>query len=533
MNSRKTIPLLLLTLAVYSPGGHAAPASLNPPSASSDLDATSLSTPPSPALGYDDTPTVTPFFTPAVFLPDYYTRPRPVHEEPPSEETNADQGREALAAFPEPAPFPATTGIPSPAPTTSVPPAPDPTVFKVIDFPSVALVSLSTPNASPSIAAMSTSSTPIPDTDVTSVPTVSSSMVSFSAPSLYPSLAHAGTSSYSGSYVVVQPTQHAETLSPETQMSRKAALIGTILALTSILSISACAACMRCRVPRALRRPGDRNEGSNGNPGDPEKASVEKMGSQTTGSQLMLSYELPSLRIHEATPTPTPELTSSSERTQYSSDTQEQSSQHPADSTQSGSVDFEDVTHILSDNAFAPISGSERSSAASESSDARNTNRTSNGVASVKAESYATCDSRYSTPSTRASQAASEGAGSTEYMTLEAVSRSPSPPESPVLRTPKQAGVCTVTRTRSKTLTGCPSPRVGSTISSSKSFPARISDVLDGGPEESEWDIAAAYGRFSKTSSVGAPSTIEEVPEHMETVDIGGRNCVLVTGYAF
>ena len=79
----KTIPLLLLTLAVYNPCGHAAPAAVNPPATTGDVDATPVSTPSSPTLGYDDTPTVTPFFTPAVFLDNYYTRPRPVQQEPP------------------------------------------------------------------------------------------------------------------------------------------------------------------------------------------------------------------------------------------------------------------------------------------------------------------------------------------------------------------------------------------------------------------------------------------------------------------
>ena len=225
---------------------------------------------------------------------------------------------------------------------------------------------------------------------------------------------------------------------------------------------------------------------------------------------------------------------------------------HAAPSGRNASADFEDVTHILSDNTFAPIAGSERSSAASNPSDA-SFQRASTGAPSVKAASYATCESRYSTVSgasaigeSGSTADGSDGRASTEYLSLASPAETPSPPESPVLRTPKQ-GVVAVTRTRSKTLTQSASPRVNSTMSSSKSFPARLSRRLSDGEgldEESEWDIAAAYGaRYSK-GSVGMRSTISEVPmegqyeqahevDYMETVDIGGKHVIMVTGYAF
>ena len=140
-----------------------------------------------------------------------------------------------------------------------------------------------------------------------------------------------------------------------------------------------------------------------------------------------------------------------------------------------------------------------------------------------------TCESRYSTPSMQ------EGDESISEQTASFHS-APSPPESPVPETPKQP--YTTTRPRSKTLTQISSPLANDKISSSKSFPARYSNRssaptsrLSMISNESEWDIAAAYGaRYSKTSVGRTPAMFSPIAENMETVDIGGRSCILVQG---
>lgn len=530
----KTLPLFLLTLTVYSPYGHAAPAAVNPSATTGEVEMSPASTPASPTIGYTDTPTVTPFFTPAVFLDNYYTRPQPVHHDsPPSEDDVVKLDQEAIAA-PEPAPVPAAASTLSPTESLASTNAPEPTAFQVIDMPSVAVTPLDTTRT-----ALPLESTVTNNGDATMVVSVSSTAYSFSVPTSHITLvSHSSSSHYSptvSASPLVQPTQYNKATSPETQMSRKAAIIGTILAVASLLGIAVCAICTRCRAPRALRKASPRgDQRPNTQDRDAEKTSSEKMGASSLSEQPMASYQLPSLAIHA--PPPSPAVTSSPEPNRWDADSKRQPDMQPIEAAESPSVEFEDMTHILSEDAFAPLLDSERNSAASDQSDASVLNRASNGAVSVKAESYATCESRYSTPSTRASQRASEGVASTEYLSMDSPSRSPSPPESPVLRTPKQPEICTVTRTRSKTLTQSPSPRVKSAMSSSKSFPVRMSgrksDVVDGDAGESEWDIAAAYGRFSKASSVAAQSMIEEAPEQME-IDIGGRNCVLVTGYAF
>jgi hypothetical protein len=534
MNSMKTLPLFLLTLTAYNPCGHAAPAAVNPPATTGEVEVSHVSTPASPTTGYNDPPTVTPFFTPAVFLDNYYTRPRPVrHGSSPHENDVANMGPEPIAA-PELVPVPATATTPSPTESLASMSAPEPTAFEVIDTPGVAISPLDTSRTTLPLGFTMTN-----DGDATLVLTVSSTAYSFSVPTSHITLVPQSSSSHYSPTASVssltQPTQHNKEMSPETLMSRKAALIGTILAVASLLGISVCTICTRCCILRAPRKvsPGD-SKGQGNQDRDAEKALNEKTEASSSGEQTMANYQLPSLAIHA--PPPSLETSPSPEFNRQNSDSKQQPDMQSTKAAENTSAEFEDVTHILSEDAFTPLSDSTRTSAASDKSETSVVNRASNGAVSVKAESYATCESCYSTPSTSISQRASEGAALAEYLSMESPSRSPSPPESPVLRTPKQPETCVVTRTRSKTLMQSPSPRVKSAISCSKSFPVRMSgrmsDVVDGDVEESEWDIAAAYGRFSKASSAMAQSTIEEAPEQME-IDIGGRNCVLVTGYAF
>lgn len=527
----KTLPLILLTLTAY---GHAAPATVNP---SSDATTGDIEiAPPSPTLDYEvpDVPaTVTPFFTPAVFLPNYWTRPT-------SMPAYVDSDDASLVAAPEPAAIPESTvtssTVDGPTETSVGVPVPEPTLFDGAE-PST----LPTPDAADTISVMKPGTSTYNE-DATLVMSMSSTSITFSMPTSEVTFVPIGTSSHraistSSHAAIPLPSDGAKSESQTTLMSRKAAIIGTMLAVGSLLGIGACAFCTRCRTPRLVRRSSMGDVVDEHESQDPEKALLQKSPTQTTSpsQQHGTTLVLPTLAV-DAPPSvqrlaPDHDITQRAD--QQHSNWQNQANMEPND--------FEDVTHILSEGIFASLPESELSSTVSDDTDdASVAHRASKGTVSVKAESYATFESRYSHTSVK-----SEDQGSTQYLSM-SPSSTPSPPESPVLRTPKQPGICAVTRTRSKTLTQPSSPRVGSTVSSSKSFPAkysgRMSDLVDRMEDarestlESEWDIAAAYGaRYSKASSAGARGSVHgaEVAERIETVDIGGRNCVLVTGYAF
>ncbi|KIP10453.1 hypothetical protein PHLGIDRAFT_125502 [Phlebiopsis gigantea 11061_1 CR5-6] len=540
MNSMKTLPLILLTLSVCN----AAPTAINPSdmTASNDWD-TSLATPPaSPTLGYDAmdaSPTVTPFFTPAVFLPNYWTRPTPVADSSDFDANNAPAPEAEYVAAPEPTP-PSSDFADVPAVSDSGSPL-EPTMLDEQDT-----------SATPTADATGVASSVDPDTstyggDAALVFSSSSASATFSVPTsqitLVPVSTHATPTSTP--IALLPPTEKTKSESPATQMSRKAAVIGTILAVGSLVGLGACVLCTRCRISKRNRRSSTSDDS---NKKDPEKTLLGKTLSNVSVNSVP-TFPLPTLTVNAPTP--------SQSSTVGQDERQCISQQRPEWQIQMHTevVNFEDVTHILSENAFAPLSGSERSSAATEISDVSIVHRESKGavsVKSVKAESYATCESRYSHPSET-----SERAGSTQYLSM-SPSSTPSPPDSPMVRTPKLPDACTITRTRSKTLTQPASPRAASTVSSSKSFPARfsgysgrMSDIADrmeevresGISQGSEWDIAAAYGaryskassagRQSKASSVGVCVSVPAVSDNVETVDFGGRNCVLVTGYAF
>lgn len=551
MNSMKAIPILLLTLAVYNPCAHAVPA-LNPPRSPNPGDGDA-----GPALDPPGSPTVTPFFIPAVLLPDYYTRPAPTAMAVVPEDDAASPGSQpAPASNPEVAAEPvtdpenvallesssSTSLMDSPATVTT--PAAEPTATLSSDAVDI------TP--APELASPTSSSAE----DIPLIFTISSEAVTFSVPASQLSSISPGTVSHHSlnptHSAVSQPpddTKVSESSSPETQMSRKTAIIGTILAVASLLGISVCAFCMRCRVPRHIR--GSPNaadtEALDPDNKDPEKALADKKSTSPVSSQ-QSSMTLPLPTLTCDAPNGNSQSAQQQENDQLNGQQRPTWKHNFASSVDND--DFEDVTHILSNDAFAPLSGSERSSAASDiSNTSMIVHRVSGGAPSVKAESYATCESRYSNVSgvsnVESQAVSSDTAASSEYLSMSPAG-TPSPPDSPILRTPKQC-VATVTRSRSKTLTQPTSPRVTSTMSISKSFPARCSDRMSDlvarvDEEGSEWDIAAAYGaRFSK-GSVGVRSTISEMPEehrqeheyeHIETIDIGGRSVIMVTGYAF
>lgn len=566
MSSMKTIPLLLLTLAVYNPCVHGAPA-LSPPGSPNPSDSD-----PTPASDPAEAPSATLFFTPAVFLPDYYSQPPPT---PVVAAAAPEDDATYFAQEPAPPPAPALDPILSAEPVDTLPTATSTSPMgppaSTGDLASEStLIDDAQMMATSALNGDTATITPAPEAATTvsatseNIPlvfTISEAVTSSTAESQLSSITPTSTAtrmslnpSHSASPTPSGGNRATES-SPQTRMSRKAAILGTILAVASLLGISVCAVCVRCRVPRSLKNPvDDIVEPFDPNNKDPEKALEDKkfVSASPTSSQQGSTTALPLPSLTMDAPSAgsrSPQTQDNAQDTQQRADWQT----HTANSGRNASGDFDDVTHILSDSTFAPLSGSERSSAVSDTSDA-SLNRASNGAASVKAASCATAESRYSTVSAASRVGASgssqidasDGGASTEYLSLSPAS-TPSPPESPVLRTPKQ-GVVAVTRTRSKTLTQSPSPRVKSAISSSKSFPVRLSggasDIDAVLEEESEWDIAAAYGaRFSK-GSVGVRSTISEVPgegqheyrpegEHMETIDIGGKHVVMVTGYAF
>lgn len=513
----KTFPVLLLTFSLYAPTSLAAPAShldfaqlttrdaesgVNPVNFAADTDASETTT---------ARPAATAFFTPAVFLDNYYDRTSPSMPEP-TEVVN-----EEVAFLDSPAtetPFDVATAYD--AAQTSVDGS--------LDATSTLSASAVEPTQDVKDTLDTTASFPDDDAAATSVPE-SGSVPTPTSTLLNPtsiSTVRSATSTWKS--VVPEPTQsHASSAeSRQTIQSRKAAIVGTLLALGSIIALMLCGFCMRCHLPRALRRiqASKPEDATQPNDKDPEKASQSPGKSSNT---ILNVVTLPVLKSNASCPFN--DVASGSEG-------QQQDGQNKPEYrflSARGDGQFEDVTHILSEDTFAPHDsdvGSNRSSTSSNEQDSTSGGRKSH--ANSVAQSYATCESRYSMPSIQ------EGDQSISEQTASFHSAK-SPPDSPEPETPKQQ--CT-TRPRSKTLTQTQAHPANDKISSSKSFPARYSNVSSAHPswisaftEESEWDIAAAYGaRYSKGSTGRPVSQFSPIAENMEAVDIGGRSCVLVQG---
>lgn len=531
MSSTKTLPILFFTLLALNQHGSAAPTGINPPDTAPTVDANTIapgspfldSTPTptaSPMLGYESgtSPSVTPFFTPAVFLENYYSDPKTAANFANDEADMGYEDQQDSGAYPtpEPAAYIQATS----------------TMFNPIAF-TTSIQQLE--DGSPTTGSISPEVTSVSNGDSASQSSVEEvasllTSASWSFPPLTSQLASASSHYAMATLdIPLQPTDESSVPSPATQMSRRAAIIGTVLAFASLAGITACVLCMRCRGSRKSRgisnetaRPGDSSE-------DPGKSFMEKTSMTSSAQSSEVSLQLPILK------TDAPHHPASSSQANGGGVPQHQL-------VWSAGPEFEDVTHVLSE-----ASGAQRpTSPASIGS-----NRVSNAAPSVKAESYATCESRYSHPSTQGCVSTRASSTSDDEFLSMSPSSTPSPPESPEPCTPKAPEVSVGTRSRSKTVDQASSPRMGQRqkVLSSKSFPERLAGRLSGGAEEmirdstitegSEWDIVAAYGRFSKRST-GVPSrypsieiTPAEVPENMEAVDIGGKNCVLVQGYAF
>lgn len=518
----KMVPMLLLTLAVFAPVGFAAPAHINRTAllalanvAPRDSDASEP--PPS---------TVTAFFTPAVFLQNYYSPTVAADVPEPTQHLSNDVASDNIETD---GTMDSDTGVASVASDV----APTPAQNHAVETPVADLDPSSTSLSTTGNTAPPTSSI-VPSDSTAGEATTSSASSStvVSGPRTTPTHQVAPTTTLP----LASPTETSAAKSQHTSQSRKAAVIGVLLALGSILLLVLFAFCMRVpRVLRGFKKNADELIEPFEDP-DMEKvvnSPVVEQNSSTARQHVSadLNTTLPVLSASAPSPLANTQKTeggkSESQHAQYqqlwycSSVKEDQ---------------FEDVTHVLTDSSTFAVNDSDCASnrTSTSSSQASERDRQSRGAASV-AQSYATCDSRYSTPSVQdgSSESVTDGQSASFHS---APSRSPSPTDSPMPDTPKHRQ--SVTRPRSKTLNEDQMMSLGrkNSMPSSKSFPARFSNRLSEHSamwsvleEESEWDIAAHYGaRYSARHSAGPELGI--MSEHMETVDIGGRNCILVQG---
>ncbi|KAI0703814.1 hypothetical protein BC835DRAFT_1317700 [Cytidiella melzeri] len=529
-NKMRTLPVLLLTLFALSPASLSAPTPAGLTTAPGSFFARDADSddPPPPS-------TVTAFFTPAVFLQNQYTQ------------------TPMVAAAPEPTPAPFndvimdTTGIDANTDIVTASTAADDADQNQEAQPSEGTANASSESTADTTVAATSDVAPTMTTPAAAEVT-SLAAIPLATPTLLstPTFGRTTSTIPTGMKPLALPsassTEMPKSASQRTEQSRKAAVIGTLLAVGSIVALMLFAFCTR--LPRLARRLVRKptvpmsDESGDEKDEDPEKAldSVSyqdnpvKPGTELARTGLNGADLFPTLDASiPPTPSGTPTNSPQPGWDQYVQEWQGKAT------NQDGQ--FEDVTHILTDNStFA----AHESDPAIPEPEARK--RQSRGAPSV-AQSYATCESRYSTPSVQdiADVSLTDEQSASFHS---APSRSPSPPQSPMPTTPKaghqqQSG--SPKRPRSKTLNQDegPSSFKKNTISSSKSFPARYSNrssehsgmwsVLE---QESEWDIAAHYGaRYSARHSASPELGI--VSDTVETVEIGGRNCVLVQGFAF
>lgn len=322
------------------------------------------------------------------------------------------------------------------------------------------------------------------------------------------------------------PAEDQATSNAASQQSRRSAVLAAFLAIGTLTFLTVTMVCMRCKVPARLKRakrderrvrfdlPGveqgqnvqsilqEKDEKNSLIPGPPssQEVTLPVLSQQSRGGPYM----------HPSNP--------SSDWRVFASNNDDQ---------------FEDVTHILSTNVFAPLDrhgGSKSPGADSALSDASKTSsedmhaasRASGGSASLTGVSYKSCESRYSTPSiARTSRDGPPGSGSAESMSPSlSFCRSPSPPASDSVPTPDLADPSAAGSTSTFSAIGL----VGSKEPHVLTRGVRTSDDVELG---SEWDVARAYGAHS---SLGKDSLLSVIVEHMEPVEVGGRKCVLVQG---
>lgn len=315
---------------------------------------------------------------------------------------------------------------------------------------------------------------------------------------------------------VPSPTPGPPGASQATEQSRRATVLGTFMTIGSLLALLACVLCARCHFSRRRRNKLILPEILLN---DHEKLSISSGIEKERDSVLSGATDLVTLPVLGSEQVVISPLSSEPSPPQE---------WHALTTNESGA--FEDVTHILSEAAYAepdPSTEEIRSNVDAQTDDTSSQYRTSAGGSSVAAQSYTTCESHYSEPSIGHS---SQG----ERLSFPI----PAPVSDPIQ--PFGSTKPLLTRARSKTVTHTTNP-TASAFSSSKSFPAlssafrqRLSDDIRSSQttQGSEWDVAQVYGRFSKESAgVGSIlSTIAEDSDSMEAVEVSGKNCVLVKG---
>ncbi|CCM02287.1 uncharacterized protein FIBRA_04375 [Fibroporia radiculosa] len=315
----------------------------------------------------------------------------------------------------------------------------------------------------------------------------------------------------------------------ESQQGRRSAVLAAFLTVGTLVMLGVTFCCMRCKLPEGLRRNKRRSRRVRFDIQDTE---IEPSGLIRPREKDEKESLIPGMApmIHDIT------LPTLPQHSHIFPGVNTASLPHPTgrrvlvSDTMDGH--FEDVTHILSTDAFAPPLryGGESSAVDSVISAASDTtssareehsgSRTSGGSASLTGLSYKSCESRYSTPSVeRQLHDGPLRSGSIESLSPSlSFGGSPSPPSSELVQTPEQILYS--------------NPRCMSTIRGTEPMGSKEPHMLVRGlrisdaDTSSEWDVARSYGAHS---SVGKDSLLVMV-ENMEEVEVGGKKCVLVQG---
>ncbi|CAL1716009.1 unnamed protein product [Somion occarium] len=533
MTATKKLTLLYFLVLSFSSGfsnpipADGTPLSLEPPTSMVQSGDTSVTTAPNDANPSADLPP--PVADTGITTPD---PPAPSDSSEPDPATTATP---ASAPWSSPVVFEVTSDPPTDDATQQEPQAqetPDLLSSAESDLPEPAAYQTPTPTLEPPVVVDDITPVPAPpneqvtpDADVVPVvaaPATSSDTRTTYTASFTPQSTVSRTSFTSPAsasttrHLVPIPSDVHSGISPATERSRRAAVVGALLAICIVVSLVGCFFCLRCRSPGFLRR----KAASQKYIEDQEKQSINS--EKNSPSPKSLSSEdmtLPVLQSNTATSgTAFPQ-----EQWRYLAT--------------NNAGQYEDVSHALVGGPYTDISlesnadiHSSAGSIGGESDVAIIGDRTSAGATSTT-QSYSTCGSRYS----------GQSGDHTQDMSLESIECLPTflcaPP--PVA---KQG------RARSKTVTHSSGSRLGTASSTSalfaasKSYPTKLSSSLGVNSRlstestrseatkrstGSEWDVAQEYGRFSKESMLTA---ISEDPEHVEAVEVGAKTCVLVTG---
>lgn len=203
---------------------------------------------------------------------------------------------------------------------------------------------------------------------------------------------------------------------------------------------------------------------------------------------------------------------------------------------------YEDVTHVLASDTYASMrSGHSGTSSYRHSADSsgsgtqpqsseRSNSRASESGASMTAESYKSCESRYSTPSfERRSRDGPPSASASASSSLLPASDSPTPssPASPIsvlLLTPEQGQGGYVG------LADAAMPRV--VVDAGAPLETVVESEGEDMDIDSQWNVAQALAApvLQKQKAQVGPGGLGVVDQSVGTVALGGRTCVLMRG---